>query len=59
MIFLKNDHYRFLLFWKSGFTVEVIKNIFFSKKTTNFFPIFHFFPAELWGVNMCKLGLFW
>ena len=48
----------FCFFENRDLRLRLSKKIFFQKKTTNFFPIFHFFPAELWGVNDHVLNLF-
>ena len=50
MIFLKNDHYKFLLFCKSGFPADILKNFtFFQKKNHPFFRSTTFFRPSYVG----------
>ena len=64
MIFLKNDHYKFLLFCKSGFPADILKNFtFFQKKNHPFFNLPLFSGRVMGGkrtyIEFISVGSLW
>ena len=64
MIFLKNSHYRFLIFRKSEFSVEFIKTSWILKKKMQIFLNFLVFSGRVMGgkhtyIEFISVGSLW
>ena len=55
MIFLKNSHYRFLIFRKSEFSVEFMKTSWILKKKMQIFLNFLVFSGRVMGGKHARI----